>query len=87
MVLEVFLRHLSYCRVKAFHEGYDRKLMNSQILNAVTILSLNSTSSDILLLTLFQKTLLKELELPSKLYCSLNLPFLVQFISVCNSSE
>ena len=49
-LLEALLRHLSYCHGKGFHEGYDRKLMSSQILNAITILSLDSTSSEKLLL-------------------------------------
>ena len=47
-LLEVFLRHFSYCRVKTFHDGKYDKL--NELFNFNVILSLASTSSEILLL-------------------------------------
>ena len=47
-LLEVFLKHFSYCRVKTFHDGKYDKL--NELFNFNVILFLASTSSEILLL-------------------------------------
>ena len=60
ILLKYFLRHLSYCHRKSFHDDMI-KLMNS--LTLIVILSLASTISEVPLIGI-KKTLFEDLELP-----------------------